>query len=504
MDVVVPDGGDGRRLSEAWRYCVGTGRLALALRQDYLDSLAVVQAEIGFRYLRGHGLLSDDVGIYREYEWQGSTRVLYNFTYLDQILDSLLGLGIRPFLELGFMPSQLASGEQTVFWWRGNVTPPKDYDRWNDLVRAVLTHCVERYGRDEVVSWPVEVWNEPNLVNFWQGADQAEYFRLYRETARTVKEVDPRFQVGGPAICGGTDHWLTDFLVMCREQGVPVDFLSRHAYSSGPAQPVPFGCYQTVEPPRYLLDQFATGRAHAVACGYPDLPVHITEFNTSYKPVNPVHDTAWNAAYVASVLAEGGDHVDSFSYWTFCDVFEEEDVPTALFHGGFGLLAHRQVPKPTFHLYRFFARLGAEVLHRDEHTLVTRHADGRLAVLAWHRVDDGATETTREVGLSLPAPTGPLFAKHSLVDEEHGNAWQVWRSLGRPRFPTEAQLELITSCARPAVRTEVLTPVEDRAALRFTLGRNQVRLVELHPVHDETGDYPGLDDTRIPGYGDRS
>ena len=86
--------------------------------------------------------------------------------------------------------------------------------------------------------------------------------------------------------------------------------------------------------------------------------MHISEFNTSYRPDNPVHDTAWNAAYLAPVLAGGGDLVDSFSYWTFCDVFEEADIPTSLFHGGFGLLTHRQLRKPTYHLYAFMARMG--------------------------------------------------------------------------------------------------------------------------------------------------
>ena len=113
------------RLPDAWRHCVGTGRIELALRRDYLDSLALLQSEIGFRYIRGHGLLSDGMGVYRPYEWQGGRHVHHSFTHVDQVIDAYLGLGIRPFLELGFMPRELASGEQTVFWWRGNVTPPR-------------------------------------------------------------------------------------------------------------------------------------------------------------------------------------------------------------------------------------------------------------------------------------------------------------------------------------------------------------------------------------------
>lgn len=130
-----------------WKFCVGTGRLGLALRKEYFDHLKLVQEKIGFQYIRGHGLLSDDVGIYREVEIDGEIKPFYNFTYIDRIIDSYLELGIRPFVELGFMPSALASGKQTVFYWKGNVTPPKDYNKWYDLIVAVVSHFVERYRR---------------------------------------------------------------------------------------------------------------------------------------------------------------------------------------------------------------------------------------------------------------------------------------------------------------------------------------------------------------------
>ncbi|GDY78761.1 hypothetical protein SAV31267_082460 [Streptomyces avermitilis] len=346
------------RLSDAWRACVGTGRIELALRRDYQDSLALLQREIGFRYIRGHGLLSDGMGVYRPYAYEGARRVHHSFTYVDQVVDAYLGLHVRPFLELGFMPTELASGDQTVFWWRGNVTPPRSYDEWARLVRATLTHLVDRYGIEEVRTWPIEVWNEPNLTDFWQGADEAEYHRLYEVTARTVKDVDASLQVGGPAISPGADEWLLRFAEFAERREVPVDFVSRHAYTSGPARPVPFGAYQTLAPARRLLDQFARPREQLKGTRYTELPVHITEFNSSYRPDNPIHDTAFHAAYLAPVLAAGGDHADSFSYWTFSDMFEESGVPTALFHGGFGLLTHRQVKKPTYHLYAFMARMG--------------------------------------------------------------------------------------------------------------------------------------------------
>lgn len=502
MTVMIPAAGTRSASHDAWRECIGTGRLSLALRKDYLESLALVQKEIGFRYIRGHGLLHDDVGIYREYEWEGEIQVLYNFSYIDQIFDSFLDLGLKPFVEIGFMPAALASSTETIFWWKGNVTPPKDYRRWRDLIHAVVSHFVQRYGLEEVITWPFEIWNEPNLPSFWKDADQAAYFTLYRETVAVIKAIDPAFQVGGPAICGGSDHWMRDFLQFCANENVPVDFLSRHAYSSGPRESIPFAAYQKVAPPESLLSAFATGREFAGRSAYPDLPVHITEFNSSYTSINPVHDAAFNAAYLAKVLSQGGDLAESFSYWTFCDVFEEENIPTALFHGGFGLLTHHQIKKPTYHLYEFFAHLTGELLFRDDHQHVVRRDDGSLALLAWNPrydddVSDGGIPESRTISVSVPVGEREIFVMRRRVNEEVGNSWTAWQRMGRPRFPSRQQIAVLRECAAPAVSTAVCQPVGGRVELDLTLSRNEITLIELTPIRDETASYLGLDDLMV-------
>ena len=190
-------------------YCIGTGRMGLALTQEYQEQLKLVQEEIGFQHIRGHGLFCDDMAIFQTYEENGETKVEYNYTYLDSVMDSYRKVGLKPFLELGFMPGKLASGTQTVFYWKGNTTPPKDYGEWCRMVQALLRHLMERYGTDEVVQWPIEVWNEPNLCGFWENADMEEYFKLFHCTFDAIKAVDERFRVGGPAVCGGTDaKWI--------------------------------------------------------------------------------------------------------------------------------------------------------------------------------------------------------------------------------------------------------------------------------------------------------
>ncbi|WP_456847136.1 GH39 family glycosyl hydrolase [Cellulomonas sp. P5_C6] len=494
-------------MPDAWRRCIGTGRMNLALRADYQASLARVQREIGFTHIRGHGLLSDDMGLLRTDDVGGRSHRRYSFTYVDQVHDYFLSLGIKPFLELGFMPSALASGPETVFWWKGNITPPADVDAWVDLVQALLRHLIDRYGIDEVRTWPIEVWNEPNLDIFWKDADQDAYFRLYAATARAVKDVDASLQIGGPALAPGCDAWWSPFAEFVERHDVPVDFVSRHAYSSYEPAEIPFGTYQRLMPPSALLDQFAEPRVHLAGTRLADLPVHITEFNTSYRPDNPIHDTAYNAAYLAPVLAAGGDLVDSFSYWTFSDVFEELNIPTSIFHGGFGLLTHRQIAKPTFHLYAFMARLASQVLARGEDHLVCTDPDGRLTVLAWQPVGagDGPAADSHELALSVPCsssgsplPDGSgMFVRRERVNETAGNAFTAWRELGRPASPTVRQLDDLQSCATPALEHSRLTVADGRVTLRLSLSQHEVTLVELTPVVDTI--YDGLDDRRLLG-----
>jgi xylan 1,4-beta-xylosidase len=425
--------------------------------------------------------------------------VRHAFTYVDQVVDAYLELGIAPFMELGFMPTALASGDQTVFWWGGNVTPPQSWTQWAALVKATIAHLVDRYGLDQVRGWPIEVWNEPNLKDFWAGADQDAYHMLYEMTASAVKEVDASLQVGGPAISPGADEWLVRFADFVTERGLPIDFVSRHAYTSGPAQHVPFGVHQTLAPATDLLAQFARPREQLRGSALEGLPVHITEFNSSYRPDNPIHDTAFHAAYLAPVVAGGGDLVDSFAYWTFSDMFEEIGVPTALFHGGFGLLTHRQIKKPTYHLYAFMARMADQLLARGEDHLVTRAANGRVTVLAWAPVS-GSAEEGHPLRLSIPVArqeSGSVFALRSRVNEEMGNAWAAWVQMGRPLSVTPRQLEILRELAEPVRSHSQLPIVAGRVELDLTLAHHEVTLVEIDRVVDETP--PWWNDERMLG-----
>jgi xylan 1,4-beta-xylosidase len=492
-----------------WSSCVGSDRVSTMLRAEYWERFDEARSAIGFRYIRCHGLLCDDMGLVRMDEWEGKKRVFYNFSYIDQVFDAMLEHGVKPFIELGFMPDALASGKQTIFWWKGNTTAPSDYALWAELVHKLLSHLAARYGLEELRLWPVEVWNEPNLAGFWENADQGAYFKLYEATAKAVKSVDEGIRVGGPAICGGSDHWIEDFLSFVKEKGLPLDFFSRHLYTGQtPSSRSPELLYQVLSEPQAPVRELKEVRKRIDEAGFPGLELHITEFNTSYNPLCPVHDTALNAAYLARLLSESGDLVETLSYWTFCDLFEECDVPRSLFHGGFGLIARHGIAKPTFHLFAFFQKLGDSVVYRDEHCVATLRADGSLAVAAWNPVMEEGERAPLSLSIELPwkegaaggASGGAVLSTRSRVHEGAGNPWGLWRKMGRPRFPDRRTVELLREAAHPAIGVERLEASSGKIRLALSLERNEVTLIELSPFVDESPSYLGLDDGGIDGY----
>lgn len=447
-------------------YCVGTGRLGLGLTQEYLDELKIVQEEIGFKHMRGHGLFHEDLSIYQEYEENGKKKVEYNFTYIDRLFDSYIKLNIRPFIELGFMPKKMASGQQAIFYWQGNTTPPADYSKWTDMVVALLKHLRGRYG-EEVLTWPIEVWNEPNLPGFWFKADMQEYFKLFKETFTAIKAYDERFTIGGPAICGVKDElWIRSFMEFCRDNKLKVDFVTRHHYTIEFPERVGHYDYSklmkaedgfaNLQTSRDIIDSFEE---------YKGLPIHITEFSTSYTPKGVIHDTNLNAAFIAQQLSRLGDVNESYSYWTFGDVFEEQGVPFTPFHGGFGLVANGCIRKPTFWTFAFFKYLKdreEKCVYRDDSMVIVKTAKG-YAGIAWNLKAEEVTKALRFEAFSDDGYT--LITK--TVDEDTCNPLKLWHDIGEPANPTKEQIELLRSADKPLIGSS--RPVKRNGGVRVDL-----------------------------------
>jgi xylan 1,4-beta-xylosidase len=366
-------------LNTFFNECVGAGRANEGLRADWQRQLRYAKEQLGFRYIRMHGLLHDDMGVYFE-DKKGNP--IYNWQYIDELYDFLLSIHVRPFVELGFMPKALASADKTVFWWKGNITPPKDYDKWSNLIKGLVQHWTERYGEEEVKHWYFEVWNEPNLGFFWAGK-QADYFHLYDVTANAIKSVSSVYRVGGPATA---EHaWIPELINYCVQNKVPIDFVSTHTYG------IDKGSFDATGVLTYLSKRdssvwgaVAGSRKEIKESPLPNLELHYTEWSASYTPTDPIHDSYHEAAFILDKLKKTGDAANSMSYWTFTDIFEENGPRATPFHGGFGLINYEDINKPAFYAYQFLNRLGNHELNNaDAASWACKDDKGNVQVLLW-------------------------------------------------------------------------------------------------------------------------
>lgn len=501
---------EGQRYKPYWKTCVGAGRANEGLRAAFQRQLRQVQEQIGFRYLRFHGLLHDDMFVVRE---NVSGEKIYNFQYIDELFDSMLEMQIRPFVELSFFPSCLKGGDATQFWWKANITPPETWDGWCALIDRLIRHWLQRYGEAEVRTWYFEVWNEPNLNSFWDGT-RSQYFSLYAATAQTIKSIDPHLRVGGPATSnfvpddrfdGETEDlthhlthkvddldslnwhgvWIEAFLDYCAKHRLPLDFVSTHPY------PTDFAFDQTGQMKGHTRNVDSTRqdmlwlKQTVQRSAYPNAEIHLTEWSSSPSARDCTHDYLQEAAYLVKCNLDGIGLADSLSFWAFTDVFEETGAGDSIFHGGFGLINYQGIVKPSFHAYRMLSRLGDTLLYRDEHAFFTKK-EGKLAALLYHYPlsstvcmspypDRSRAQKELETGEAVTVSctlTGLTPGAEILIetlDREHGWALPLWLDIGAPEPPTREETARLIEHANAIDRRTVTADAQGTLTLQLSV-----------------------------------
>jgi len=479
-------------LNTQFKECIGAGRANEGLRADWQQQLAMTHKECGFKYIRMHGLLTDDMGFYQE----NHGKPQYNYQYIDVLYDYIVSIGMKPFVELGFMPNQLASGKKSIFWWRGNVTPPKDYDKWKNAIQDLTRHFSERYGINEVKSWYFEVWNEPNLDGFWAGT-QEEYFKLYKYSVEAIKSVNPKFRVGGPATAGAA--WVPEMIDFCNRNNLPLDFISTHSYGVSQGFLDEYGSTGTVlnKDKWSVSGDMVQSRRQISNSKMPNLELHYTEWSSSYTPADPIHDSYHEAAYILEKIKQVGNSVNSMSYWTFTDIFEEAGPRFTPFHGGFGLLNTQGIKKPAYYSFAFLNKLGpTEVTNTDSSSWVCKNEKGEVQVLFWdftytledsvnnqaYFIRDLPARSKGNVKISLKGiPKGKYMLEVYRVGYKVNDAYSTYLSMGKPDQLTKPQTELIKqqNAGLPISKEVIQITASGRFDKEFEIRENDVYMLVL-------------------------
>ncbi len=425
-----------------WEQMFGSGRAILSLRESYRQDLRTVHQITNFEYERFHAIFHDEVGVYDE---NSQGQPVYNFSYVDQIYDGLLANGVKPFVELSFMPNKLAAAPKLhAFWYKPNVNPPKDWSKWDALITAFGEHLVKRYGIEEVATWYFEVWNEPN-IDFWAGEPkQSTYWELYDHTATAIKKVSAKLRVGGPATAQAA--WVDAFIQHCTQNSIPVDFVSSHVYGNDSSTDV-FNTNEDI--PRDKMVCRAVKKVHDQirASAKPSLPLIWSEFNASYKNEPEVTDSVYMGPWMAETIQQCDGLVDMLSYWSFSDVFEEQGVVKTPFYGGYGLMAEDSIPKPAFDVFKLLHKLGDQRLSLDsDSALVTRDKNGSLVIALWNYDLPDHAGQAKTINLRLKNSK----ARHASiwrVDADHGDVHGVYKKLHEPIYPTQDEIRELRAAA---------------------------------------------------------
>lgn len=501
--------GETRRASKHWQFCIGSGHAALAHRTDYIQQLKTVHDELGMERVRFHGIFNDDMNVCRRLSdhlpsvTRNRTK-LYSFYQVAKIYDSLLEIGVKPFVELGFMPSALASGKKTVFHYRGNVTLPKNMAEWQDFIREFAAFLIKRYGKEEVRGWYFEVWNEPDLACFFKGS-MKDYYNFYAATARALKSVDPQLFVGGPATT--KSRHLTEFLDFCRRENVPVDFVTTHQYPTDELghsinrerlkeirrlkaqspnesmrallQPV----FDNVNDFKPELKGYLTREAKRARAEAGELPLFYTEWSISSNCVAAIHDTTRASSFLVKTVLDNQGIVDGSSYWTFSDIFEELFFFPDPFCGGFGLLTADGIKKPAFWAFKLLAQLPdtrycLPITDDDVELAAFRDDNGDLFLMLYAQNFEASGD---EYNISVKVTNSPCFikAKAYRINSRSSNPVRLWEEMGKPAVISKEELEYIKASSE--MKEEIIEPEIKGSIcmLNLTVEQNEVVLIKL-------------------------
>ena len=455
----------------SWQMGLGNCHAYLLHRADVLRHVKLAHDELGIKSLRFHGIFDDDMLTYQR---MGDCRMFktvpgknkiaeINFRQVGDVYDNLLEIGVKPFVELSFMPSALASGRRLGLAYDPNITLPKSLDAWGDYIQRFMRFLICRYGSEEVESWYFEVWNEPDLDCFFAGT-QKDYFKLYETTARAIKSVDARLRVGGPST--SACKWIPEFLAFCETNKVPCDFVSTHHYPGdafgnfinlGNVKHMFSSAMSAVKNRTDLSDAMTDmfflpedakrwdkgtlagmDKTAKAQCG--DKPLLITEWNSMAVFGSPVHDEKYSAAFAVKSCLDLDGSLAAYMFWCCSDLFEEQFMLPKPFVGSFGIVSNDGIPKPNFWGFKMLSQLYPQRLSLPQTGEVDMGAftDGEnVQILLTPQSGDYYENKRYEISLLLDFEASDVTVQR--IDDIHCNPKRAWQEMGSPDNLTRAQ-----------------------------------------------------------------
>ncbi len=486
MTLIIDENTPLKKFNHHWKFCVGSAHAVYALRHDYTNQLTQLHNDLGIERVRFHGIFDDNMHTLMKatdiipFPFGGSYREK-SFRQCAGAYDNIIEAGMKPFVELSFMPKLLAKlpFAKGMFFYKPVVSLPRLMSQWQEYIKSFVRFLIERYGREEIESWYFEVWNEPDLPFIFFDGRQKDYFALYKATAEAIKEVDGNIRVGGPSTSGS--KWIKSFLNYCRKSNAPVDFISTHQYAGDPIGGVEnsekglslnidilaalkkraqldhgnildlYRAFMGVaQAHKTLAANALTESAKNVKVLAGGLPVFYTEWNMCASFSAPCNDTSMQACYQLHAILNSQDSIDGSSIWCFSDLFEEFHQFPEEFHGGFGLMTQSGIKKPSYYALMFLNEAGEEYYDipakGEADIAVFRKADEIHIIASLLDFDESGKQETVNIKIKAAKPESITLSK---INSVSANPLALWEKAGSPQTPTPRQITEIKEKSAP-------------------------------------------------------
>lgn len=513
---IVSMAASGIGLSHTYHKLMCVGSAKQFLYQEVQDMVRMAQKEIHYDYVKFHGLLSDDMMAYTETE-DGSP--IYTFLLIDKAIDFMLSVDLRPFCQFSFMPIALASNPgRMVDMGHFNTSPPKDMQKWINLIEALMKHFIKRYGIAEVRKWLFCVWNEPNdIVDEFSWFDRERFFDFYEQTYRIVKKLDTAFLFGTPSLllaAAEDNHWDADFFKFCTEHHCPPDFLNIHYYDNNmfqadmrerkrdengfstrnmnesfPLSVNPYAFLEFINQLKHLLKEY-----HMKT-----MPVYLSEWNLTISHRDLINDTCFKACYLIKNLLENYDRLNSFGYWCLTDFIEELPLPEALYHGGLGMFTYNGIPKAHFNAFRFLNHLDDTLIGKGDGYFITK-GYGRITVIVYNyehysklfasgymmdMSDQNRYAPFTEMNMAQftvqfsDVPYQKCLIREHFINQLHGSSYDTWIRMGAQPLTENEDLESLRMQSQPGIYLHQEAVIDGLLTLHIQIAPLEVRLIEI-------------------------
>ncbi|MDS0527037.1 helix-turn-helix domain-containing protein [Clostridium sp. SHJSY1] len=506
----------GTLLKHKFKKLICIGKAKHILISENRDMLNELQKDVGFEFIRFHGLLDDDMMLYSEDE-KGKPQLSFN--YIDLVIDYILSIKLKPFIELSFMPRELAEDpDRTMFFIHSIISLPKDMDKWTYMIEELIKHLIVRYGKKEVESWPVFLWNEPDVTDMFGFENRYDFFNFYKETYNAVKKINPSISFGSPPVFGstleGSNDWIDTFMNFCELNDCSPNFINTHFYpmelNGGDSTSISKDSHiemskslKYVESENALKETIKSIKKRVKKNDWKTNKIFLASWNSSISHNELLNDTVYKAAYTAKNILENYDELESFGYWQISDFTDEVKVKNKLYHGGQGLFTYNGIKKSHYYVFKMFNKLGDKLIEKKDGYFITTdgssfqiilynyqhysklYASGELFDMTFeNRYAPFSNPHTMKVILPLTNITeGSYQLTETIVNERHGSSFDKWIELGGVDLETNEDIEYLKCASIPRIQKKTLFTEDNSLKIIAELKPHEVRLIEVKPIN---------------------